>query len=52
LSGEASLIVSKKLTLMDVARAIHPHPTLTEAFGMLALKMLSDHKFSVTTTIE
>lgn len=46
LSGEASLIVSKKLTLMDVARAIHPHPTLTEAFGILALRMLSDHKFN------
>ena len=45
LSGEASLIVSKKLTLMDVARAIHPHPTLTEAFGILALKMLANHKF-------
>lgn len=42
LSGEAALIVSKKLTLMDVAQAIHPHPTLTEAFGLLALKMLSE----------
>ncbi|MGC9152069.1 MAG: dihydrolipoyl dehydrogenase family protein [Microbacter sp.] len=52
LSGEASLIVSKKLTLMDVARAIHPHPTLTEAFGMLALKMLADHKFHESTTTE
>jgi dihydrolipoamide dehydrogenase len=52
LSGEASLIVSKKLTLMDVARAIHPHPTLTEAFGMLALKMLADNKFHESITIE
>jgi dihydrolipoamide dehydrogenase len=52
LSGEASLIVSKKLTLMDVARAIHPHPTLTEAFSSLAFKMLADHKFSESTTIE
>lgn len=41
LSGEAALIVSQKLTLMDVAQAVHPHPTLTEAFGMLAQKMLS-----------
>lgn len=41
LSGEAALIVSKKLTLMDVAQAIHPHPTLTEAFALLAMKMLS-----------
>jgi len=45
LSGEASLIVSQKLTLMDLARAIHPHPTLSEAFGFLALKMLSDSRF-------
>ena len=41
LSGEASLIVSNKLTLKDVAQTIHPHPTLTEAFALLALKMLS-----------
>ncbi len=41
LSGEAALIVSRKLTLMDVAQAIHPHPTLTEAFALLAMKMLS-----------
>jgi len=45
LSGEASLIVSQKLTLMDLANAIHPHPTLSEAFGFLALKMLSDPRF-------
>ncbi len=44
LSGEASLIVSQKLTLMDLVRAIHPHPTLSEAFGFLALKMLSDSR--------
>ena len=43
LSGEASLIVSQKLTLMDVANIIHPHPTLTEAFGALAMKMLSEN---------
>ena len=52
LSGEASLIVSKKLTLKDVACAIYPHPTLTEAFGVLALRMLSDIKFSEQTTIK
>jgi len=40
LIGEASLIVSGKLTVRDVARAVHPHPTLTEAFGFLALDML------------
>ncbi len=39
--GEAALIVSGKLTLQDVAEAIHPHPTMTEAFGILALNMLS-----------
>ncbi len=41
LVGEAALIVSGGLTLRDVAQAIHPHPTMTEAFGVLALKMLS-----------
>ena len=40
LAGEAALIVSRGLTLQDVAQAIHPHPTLTEAFGFLALNML------------
>ena len=44
LSGEASLIVANKLTLEDVANTIHPHPSLTEAFGILAHKMLSEHK--------
>ena len=39
--GEAALIVSKGLTLLDVAQAIYPHPTLSEAYGFLALKMLS-----------
>jgi dihydrolipoamide dehydrogenase len=43
LSGEASLIVSGKLTLTDVAQTIHPHPTLTEAFALLATKMLYDN---------
>ncbi len=44
LSGEASLIVSGKMTLSDVAQTIHPHPTLTEAFASLAIKMLADLK--------
>ena len=44
LSGEASLIVANKLTLMDVASTIHPHPTLTEAFSTLATKMLAEHQ--------
>ena len=41
LAGEAALIVANKLTLKDVAQAIHPHPTMAEAFGILAQTMLS-----------
>ncbi|HDH11961.1 MAG TPA: hypothetical protein ENG83_07165 [Nitrospirae bacterium] len=41
ISGEASLIVSMKAALKDVAGAIHSHPTLTESFGFLAGNMLS-----------
>ncbi len=41
LVGEAALIVANKLTLKDVAHTIHPHPTMTEAFGILAQKMIS-----------
>ena len=48
LSGEASLIVSNKLTLTDVANTIHPHPTITEAFGTLALKMLTELRLTNT----
>jgi dihydrolipoamide dehydrogenase len=40
LIGEAALVISRKLTLQDVAQTIHPHPTKTEAFGMLAINML------------
>jgi len=36
LSGEAALIVSQKLSAMEVMGAIHPHPTYTEAFGNLS----------------
>jgi dihydrolipoamide dehydrogenase len=42
IAGEAALIVSAKLTLREVAQAIHPHPTLTEAFGILAINMLAE----------
>ncbi len=38
--GEAALIVSRGLTLSDVAGAIYPHPTLSEAYGFLAQRML------------
>ena len=37
--GEAALAVSMKATLSDLAVAIHPHPTLTESFGVLAKSM-------------
>ena len=40
LIGEASLIVANKLTLEQVANGIHPHPTLTESFELLAKNML------------
>ena len=36
LIGEASLIVANKMKAMDVMQTIHPHPTLTESFGILA----------------
>ena len=41
LIGEAVLMVSAGLTLEQVARAIHPHPTQTELFGELARRLLS-----------
>lgn len=34
LMGEAALAVRHNLTLEQLATAIHPHPTLTEAFGI------------------
>ena len=42
MAGEASLIVSMRATLRDVAEAIHPHPTLTESLGFLAKNMLAE----------
>ena len=41
LIGEAVMMVSAGLTLEQVARAIHPHPTQTELFGDLARRLLS-----------
>lgn len=38
LSGEAGLLIAHKMTVADVMKAIHPHPTLSEAFGFLAKK--------------
>jgi dihydrolipoamide dehydrogenase len=37
LMGEAALAVRHGLRVDDLASAIHPHPTLTEAFGLAAL---------------
>ncbi len=36
LAGEAALIVANKMNPMQVLGAIHPHPTLSEAFGAAA----------------
>jgi dihydrolipoamide dehydrogenase len=36
LMGEAALAVSAHATLSQIASAIHPHPTLSEAFGLTA----------------
>ncbi len=38
--GEGALIVSGGLTLHDVAEAVYPHPTLSEAYGYLAKRMM------------
>ena len=38
LMGEAALVVRHGLTIDQIAETIHPHPTLTEAFGLAALK--------------
>ena len=40
IAGEAALILAKNLTIRDVAQTIHPHPTMTEAFGFLAMNMV------------
>jgi len=42
LMGEAAVAVQNGLTLEQIAMAIHPHPTLTEAFGIAALGGLSE----------
>ncbi|QEP44616.1 pyruvate dehydrogenase [Ectothiorhodospiraceae bacterium BW-2] len=41
LIGEAVLMVSGEMTLEQVGRAIHPHPTQTELFGELARRLAS-----------
>ena len=46
LIGEAVMMVSGRLTLEQVAEAIHPHPTQTEMFGDLARRLLGRLKRS------
>jgi dihydrolipoamide dehydrogenase len=41
LIGEAVMMVTGSMTLEQVARAIHPHPTQTELFGEMARRLLS-----------
>jgi dihydrolipoamide dehydrogenase len=41
LIGEAVMMVAGEMTLEQVARAIHPHPTQTEMFGEMARRLLS-----------
>ncbi len=41
LIGEAVMMVSGRMTLEQVACAIHPHPTQTEMFGEMARRLLS-----------
>ncbi len=42
IAGEASLIVAKQLTLKELIDTIHPHPTISEAFVILAKKIMGD----------
>lgn len=42
LGGEAALIVAQKLRLKELIDTIHPHPTTSEAFVMLAKKMMGN----------
>jgi dihydrolipoyl dehydrogenase len=41
LMGEAALAIEAGITLPQLAAAIHPHPTLTEAFGFAARAALA-----------
>lgn len=42
IGGEAALIVAQKMTLKELIDTIHPHPTISESFVMLAKKMMGD----------
>jgi len=41
LIGEGVMMVAGRMTLEQVAEAIHPHPTQTEMFGEMARRLLS-----------
>lgn len=45
LMGEAALAVHNGATLDQIAASIHPHPTLTEAFGVAARSATTHSKF-------
>ena len=40
IAGEAALIVANRLTLNNLVSTIHPHPTLSESFSVLAKQMM------------
>jgi len=40
IAGEAALIVANELSLSDLISTIHPHPTLSESFTVLAKMMM------------
>jgi len=42
IAGEATLIISKEITLKDLVSTIHPHPTYSEAFTILAKQMMGE----------
>jgi len=42
MGGEAALIIARGLTLKELIDTIHPHPTISEAFVMLAKKMMGE----------
>ena len=42
MGGEAALIVANRLKLKDIIGSIHPHPTISESFVMLAKKMMGE----------
>jgi len=42
MGGEAALIVANSLKLKDIIDSIHPHPTNSEAFIMLAKQMMGN----------